>query len=395
MSVNGYCDSKFIELREYFEESINSKFELGAAISIEIEGESVINLWGGYQDANRRRAWEEDTLCNTFSVSKAMTSACILKLIEERKIDLNEKVSFYWPEYGCNGKEDTKIIDLLTHRAGMFAFEDNFKITNEDWTNWNLFVTKLAKQKPFYTPGSAQSYHALTFGFLVGEVVRRVDGRSLGTYFKEKIADAYNIDFIFGLDNEDIKRTSDIVMSKIRSPILAKAFFSMPSWLLPKRIRPVVSLLKESDFQKAFFNTQTEKNSVNSNAWKKAEIPAANGFASAKGISRFYSALSDLNGNSFIKRETLELAIKVHSSGPDTVLLNLPIKFGLGFMIENPYSPLGQNPDLFGHSGVGGSVGFADKKRGIGFGFTKNYMHPPGKLFKSANDLTKLFYSIL
>ena len=242
MSVNGYCDPKFIELKEYFEESINSKFELGAAISIEIEGESVINLWGGYQDANRRRAWEEDTLCNTFSVSKAMTSACILKLIEERKIDLNEKVSFYWPEYGCNGKEDTKIIDLLTHRAGMFAFEDNFTINNEDWTNWNLFVTKLAKQKPFYTPGSAQSYHALTFGFLVGEVVRRVDGRSLGTYFKEKIADAYNIDFIFGLDNEDIKRTSDIVMSKIRSPILAKVFFSMPSWLLPKRIRPVVSL---------------------------------------------------------------------------------------------------------------------------------------------------------
>ena len=150
MSVNGYCDPKFIELREYFEESINSKFELGAAISIEIEGESVINLWGGYQDANRSRAWQEDTLCNTFSVSKAMTSACILKLIEERKIDLYEKVSFYWPEYGCNGKEDTKIIDLLTHRAGMFAFEDNFTITNEDWTNWNLFVTKLAKQKPFY-----------------------------------------------------------------------------------------------------------------------------------------------------------------------------------------------------------------------------------------------------
>ena len=99
MSVNGYCDPKFIELREYFEESINSKFELGAAISIEIEGESVINLWGGYQDANRSRAWQEDTLCNTFSVSKAMTSACILKLIEERKIDLYEKVSFYWPEY--------------------------------------------------------------------------------------------------------------------------------------------------------------------------------------------------------------------------------------------------------------------------------------------------------
>ena len=128
-----------------------------------------------------------------------MTSACILKLIEERKIDLYEKVSFYWPEYGCNGKEDTKIIDLLTHRAGMFAFEDNFTITNEDWTNWNLFVTKLAKQKPFYTPGSTQSYHALTFGFLVGEVVRRVDGRSLGTYFKEKIADNYNIDFILSL----------------------------------------------------------------------------------------------------------------------------------------------------------------------------------------------------
>ena len=125
MSVFGYCDPKFIKLKEYFENSIDSRFELGAAISIEIQGERVVNLWGGFKDANRLTPWEEDTLCNTFSVSKAMASACILKLIEEKKINLNEKVSFYWPEYGNNGKESTKIFDLLTHRAGMFAFEKN------------------------------------------------------------------------------------------------------------------------------------------------------------------------------------------------------------------------------------------------------------------------------
>lgn len=395
MSINGYCDPKFSRVEEYFEKSINSKFELGASISIEIEGERVLNLWGGFKDSDRSTPWEEDTLCNTFSVSKAMTSACILKLIQEEKIDLNEKVSFYWPEYGCNGKEKTKIIDLLTHRAGMFAFEENFSIKNPEWQDWNLFVNKLAKQKPFYIPGSAQSYHAITFGFLVGEVVRRVDGRSLGKYFKENIGDPCNIDFIFGLDDKDIQRTADIVMSKIRSPFLIKALFNTPTWLIPKRIKPVINLINKSDFKKAFFNTETEKNSVNSEEWKKAEIPAANGFGSAKGISKFYSSLIDDSGEPILSKKTLDYATQFHSSGPDTVLLNLPIKFGLGFMMENPYSPLGQNPDLFGHSGVGGSVGFADRKRKIGFGFTKNYMHPPGKLFKSANDLTNLFYSVL
>ena len=137
------------------------------------------------------------------------------------------------------------------------------------------------------------------------------------------------------------------------------------------------------------------KRQVNSKAWKRAEIPAANGFGSAKGISKFYSTLIDNFSEPILSKKTLDHATQFHSLGPDTVLLNLPIKFGLGFMMENPYSPLGQNPDLFGHSGVGGSVGFADRKRKIGFGFTKNYMHPPGKLFKSANDLTNLFYSIL
>ena len=395
MSIKGYCDPKFSRVEEYFADSINSKFELGASISIEIEGERVINLWGGFKDAKKSMLWEEDTLCNTFSVSKAMTTACILKLIQEEKIDLNEKVSFYWPEYGCNGKENTTIKDLLTHRAGVFAFEKNFKIKNEEWTDWNLFVGKLARQKPFYTPGSAQSYHAITFGFLIGEVVRRVDGRSLGKYFKENIGDPFDIDFIFGLEDEDINRTADIVMSKMRAPFLAKAFFKTPSWLIPKRIRPVINLINESDFKKAFFNTETEKDSVNSKAWKRAEIPAANGFGSAKGISKFYSTLIDNFSEPILSKKTLDHATQFHSLGPDTVLLNLPIKFGLGFMMENPYSPLGQNPDLFGHSGVGGSVGFADRKRKIGFGFTKNYMHPPGKLFKSANDLTNLFYSIL
>jgi CubicO group peptidase (beta-lactamase class C family) len=184
-------------------------------------------------------------------------------------------------------------------------------------------------------------------------------------------------------------------MSKIRSPFLIKALFKTPAWLIPKRIRPVINLINKSDFKKAFFNTETEKNSVNSEEWKKAEIPAANGYGSAKGISKFYSSLIDDSGEPILSKKTLDYATQFHSSGPDTVLLNLPIKFGLGFMMENPYSPLGQNPDLFGHSGVGGSVGFADRKRKIGFGFTKNYMHPPGKLFKSANDLTNLFYSVL
>ena len=392
MIIKGFCDSKFAELEKYLEKTVKTKFELGVALSVEIEGEKVIDIWGGFQDAERQIDWKEDTLCNTFSVSKAMTTVCLLKLIEDEKIKLNERISSYWPEYGVNGKEETTVFHFLTHRAGMFGFQDKLPIN--DWENWDLFTSLLEQQEPFYKPGEVQGYHALTFGYLVGELIRRVDGRTVGTFFKEEIGDPYEVDFIIGLSDEDIERCANIVISGGRSPLLFKAALKMPEWLLPKKIRPIIKNIKEGDFKKAFFSIGDD-DAVNQKSWRKAEIPAANGHATSRGIAKFYSLLANDSEDNFLSIETIENASKIQSSGPDKVLLNMPIKFGLGFMVDNPYSPLGYNPNAFGHSGVGGAVGFADKEKRIGFGFIKNYMHRPGVLFKSANDLTKLLYSKL
>jgi CubicO group peptidase (beta-lactamase class C family) len=185
--IKGYCDPKFQKISDAFSDAITSGFETGAAIAIEHQGKMIVNLWGGYQDASKTKAWEENTLINVFSVTKGVTATCISRLIDKGKLDPSKRVGDYWPEYSCNGKEDTKVSDLLCHRAGMFGFKEG--IPSGSFLDWDKFTNPLQLQAPYRKPGISQGYHALTFGWLVGELLRRVDGRSVGKYFKEEIAD--------------------------------------------------------------------------------------------------------------------------------------------------------------------------------------------------------------
>ena len=164
--------------------------------------QEVLNLWGGFSDKAHQKPWQQDTLVNVFSVTKAMTSTCALQLIESGKLNPNALVADYWPEYACAGKENTKVIDFLTHRAGMFGFQS--PLPKDSWENWDMIVDKLARQEPIREPGTTQGYHAVTFGYLVGELVRRIDGRSLGTYFKEEIAEKFGIDFVIGMKKKTL-----------------------------------------------------------------------------------------------------------------------------------------------------------------------------------------------
>ena len=283
--VEGFCDPEFSKLEEIFVKSVESGFDDGAGFALEVEGKEVLNLWGGYTDKEHKTVWQENTLVNVFSVTKAMTSTCALQLIESGKLDTEALVSDYWPEYSCAGKEQTKVIDFLTHRAGMFGFQT--PLPQDSWEDWNMIVDRLAKQEPIREPGTTQGYHAMTFGYLVGELVRRIDGRSLGNYFKEEIADEFDIDFIIGLDNADIERCADMLMLSGRPNPLILILLSLPNWLLPQQIKNFKETLRSKEFSKAFVEIMESEGSdfrtsdyPNSDPWRKAEI---SGFQSRTG----------------------------------------------------------------------------------------------------------------
>ena len=401
--IKGYCDPKFQKVYDAFSNAITSDFETGAALAIEHQGKIITNLWGGYQDLNKTKEWEEDTLVNVFSVTKGVTATCISRLIDQGKLDPNKSVGDYWPEYSCNGKEDTKVSDLLCHRAAMFGFKDGIPLGS--FQDWDKFTQSLQMQAPYRKPGISQGYHALTFGWLVGELIRRVDGRTVGAYFKEEIADPLDIDFHIGLAESEFERCADMLMLPRENIKLPGEFLKyVPNFFLPQKLKNFKAALLSGDFKEAFQERDEDNdNYVNSHDWRMAEIPSANGHGTAKSLATLYGILSNgcsRNGVSIMSEASLQDAITPHSSGPDSVLFGAPIKFGLGYELAQGIATVGNisptlNNQMFGHAGVGGAVAFGDPERGIGYGFICNQQHDPKKLYQTSNLLTEELYSII
>ena len=402
--VSGYCDPAFAKVGEIFSQAIESEYELGASLAIEHKGKMVVNMFGGHKDLQRAKPWEQNTIVNVFSVTKGVTAICIARLIDEGRLDVDKKVSFYWPEYGCNGKEDTKVSDLLCHRAGMFGFQDG--MPSGSWQHWENFSTALAAQKPFKKPGSAQGYHALTYGWLVGEIIRRVDGRSTGQYFKEEIAEPFGIDFQIGLNENEFDRCADMIMQLDHgkaSPLELIKY--VPKFILPKRFWDLKDSIEGGDFKKAFASRiEDEVGYHNSADWRMAEVPSANGHGTAESLAKLYGILS--NGGqrddySIMKPETLAYATTPLSTGPDSVLFGSGITFGLGFELGKASIPAGMSfapkfiKGMFGHAGVGGAVSFGDASNQVGFGFVCNKMHEVKSLYKTYNEIIDPLYSVL
>ena len=400
--IKGYCDPQFQKVYDAFANAIESGFETGAALSIEHKGEITVNLWGGHQDANKTKTWQENTLVNVFSVTKAVTATCVSRLIDQDQLDPNKKVDHYWPEYGCNGKEDTKVSDLLCHRAAMFGFKDG--IPAGSFQDCDKFTKQLQLQAPYRKPGISQGYHALTFGWLVGELIKRVDGRSVGKYFKEEIADPLNIDFHIGLTNSDFARCADMLMIPRDNIKLPGEFLKYaPDFFLPQRLKNFKSALLSGDFLEAFKEREDDDNYVNSHDWRMAEIPSANGHGTAQSLATLFGILSNgcsRDGISIMSEASLQNAITPHSNGPDSVLFGAPIKFGLGYELAQGIANVGNispafNNQMFGHAGVGGAVAFGDPDKGIGYGFICNQQHKPTELYRTSNFLTAELYSII
>ena len=398
--IFGYCDPRFEQVADVLRHSLESKFEVGASFAVEIEGEMVMDLWGGHKDAERTMPWQQDTIVNVFSVTKGVTAICAAKLIEQGHLDLHQKVSHYWPEYGCNGKENTTVLDFLCHRAAMFGFRDQVPL--DDWTNWGQFTGMLAAQAPFAEPNSIQAYHALTFGWLVGELIRRVDGRTVGVYFKEEIANPLGLDFAIGLDDSDMARCAQMLMlDKLPSISQLNVLKYLPDFLLSKSLTNIKAAVSRGFNPIAFDGRAMDNpNFANTTEWRRAEIPAANGHGVASSLATLYGILSNggsRDGNEVLKPETIELLRTVHSNGPDMVLFGLNYKFGLGHMLNAPITPIGRNrsESMFGHTGIGGAVVFGDVEKKLGFSFFNNQQHKDLKLYETSNKLAKALYSIL
>ncbi len=362
IETHGACDSRFNAVKDAFAENFPTHGEVGAAVAVMVDGEIVVDLWAGHADAARTRPWERDTIVNVYSTTKGMTAICAHRLVDQGLLELDAPVAKYWPEFAQAGKEKLPVRYLLSHRAGLPAVKD--ALPPGSIYKWDVMTAALAAQEPWWEPGTKHGYHAVTYGWLVGEVVRRITGKSLGTYFREEVAEPLGLDFHIGLAEEHDARTGEMIPPPLPQPGEANL---------------LAEILSDPMGLRAFIISpdMMELGQVNTREWRAAEIPSANGHGNARALARVYGALArggELDGVRVLSQDAIDRAIAEQSSGPDAVLAGLPIRFGLGFILTMPDAPLGPNPRTFGHAGMGGSLALADPDAKVGFGYVMNKM---------------------
>lgn len=358
----GTCDPAFAAVRDAFAANFVAHGDVGAAVCVTLEGRPVVDLWGGWQDAARQRPWQADTLVNFFSIGKAFTALCAAMVSERGLVDLDAPVARYWPEFAAAGKETVTYRQVLAHQAGLPAVRPT--LPAGAMFDWPRMCAALAAERPWWEPGRRHGYHVNTFGFLVGEVVRRVDGRSLGTFLAEEVARPLGAEVHIGVAAADGERIAD--------------------FLWPGAAGGPVDTTTLNDEALMQFNTYynppdlSGAGVVNTPAWRAAEIPSTNGHGTARGVARVYTALAaggEVDGVRLVRPDTLAELARVHSDGPDAIL-GRPSRFGLGVQLTQPERPLGPNAGAFGHFGAGGSLGFCDPVARVAFGYVMNAMGP-------------------
>ncbi len=360
IDIYGYVLPGFEKVKDAFLSNWDG-YEAGAGFAVVHRGKTVVDLWGGYRGRDLKRPWEKDTLVNVYSTTKGMGALTVALLVEEGKLDYEARVTDYWPEFGACGKQDVTVAQLLSHQAGVCGVSE--KITVEDLYDWDKMVRLLAAQKPFWEPGTRAGYHAVTWGFLAGELVRRITGKTLGTCFHEKIARPLGADFYIGLPDSEMQRVADMIgPNHARIPMNAGNDHrqEIPPLYAVALLNPDIRPFRDAS----------------SHAWRKAEIPAANGQANARGIARIYGALADggkIDGIRIIKPESIAVAAMEEAFEPNDPVTGKPMRYARGFMLnaEDGYGP---NSRAFGHGGAGGSIGFADPDAHIGVGYAMNQM---------------------
>ena len=354
-SVGGMTAEKFALVRETFEANLASGADVGACFAATVEGETVVDLWGGWADEARTRPWEKDALVNVYSTTKTMTALTALLLADRGELDFDAPVARYWPEFAANGKAEVKVSHLMSHSAGLSGWKA--PITLEDLYDWDKVTALLAAQAPYWTPGTQSGYHALTQGYLVGEVVRRITGRSLGTVFREEIAQPLGADFHIGLPASEDHRVADLI-----PPPPGGAIGDNPPNALVDNManNPGVDVLA----------TRTR-------AWRGAEIPAAGGQGNARSVAEIHVLLANggvAKGKRILSEAGCRKALEPQIEGPD-LILGVPARFGMGFGLAGGMVPL-PNPNSLYWGGYGGSLIIIDMDARTTFGYAMNKMAP-------------------
>ncbi len=375
--LHGRYDSRFEDVVAALAEEITSGGELGAAIAVDIDGEMVVDIWGGYADKARTREWSEDTIVNVFSSTKNVTALAALMLVDRGQIDPFEPVATYWPEFAANGKQDIEVRHILSHTSGVSGWEMPFTI--EDICDWEKSTAQLAAQAPWWPPGTASGYHAVTSGHLIGEVVRRVTGKTLKQYVRDEIAEPLGADFQIGARPEDDARIAELIPP-------------------PPLDVPLDAVPEDHPLRKTFAATPPTSDgalSAMTSAWRRAEIGSANGHGNARSLVRALSPIAlggRVNGRQLLSPETIDLIFQEQANGIDLVLF-MPSRWGIGFALpcreSVPDIPEGK---ICYWGGWGGSMAVMDTDRRTTFAYVMNKM---GQVTAAGTDRTQKYTRLI
>ncbi len=351
--IHGHADPRFAGVRDAFAANFARGEDVGASVAVTLGGELVVDLWGGHADAAKTRPWQRDTIVNVYSTTKTMTALCALLLADRDELDLAEKVAHYWPEFAANGKADITVAQLLAHSAGLSGFAE--PVAAADLYDWNKATALLAAQAPFWAPGTAIGYHAITQGYLVGEVVRRITGKSLGTFFRDEIAGPLGADFHIGLAASEDDRVAELL-----PPPPGGSIADITS-------RPLTVNMAT--------NPPINPRDTRTRAWRAAEIPAANGHGNARSVALVQALLANggvVGGKRLLSEAGARRALEPQIKGEDMVLGG-PAHFGLGFGLNGGAVPLPHDECCY-WGGYGGSIIIIDMKTRSTIAFMMNKM---------------------
>ena len=352
--IQGFVKLGFEGVRDAFKANFDSGADLGASFCATRDGETVVDLWGGYADAAKTKPWVKDTIVNVYSTTKTMTALTALMLADRRLIDFAAPVAKYWPEFAANGKANVTVAQLMSHSAGLSGWKE--KISKRDLYDWEKMTSLLAAQAPFWEPGTAPGYHALTQGYLVGEVIRRVTGKSIGTVFREEIAEPLSADFWIGLPASEDDRVAELIP--------------------PPASEEIGSGGEQSEIQKNMStNPGIDVAETKTRAWRGAEIPAGGGTGNARSVAEIQTILANggvAKGKRFLSEAGARKALEPQIEGTDLVM-NIPARFGMGFGLPSAMVPL-PNPNSMFWGGYGGSLILIDMDARTTISYVMNAM---------------------
>lgn len=350
LDIHGHCDARFGAVRDAFAANFDSGQELGARFAFSVDGEMVVDLWAGWADRKQTVPFDDRTLTLVFSTTKAVAATMIARLVEQGRLRWDQAVAEVWPEFAAEGKGAITVEQVLSHQAGLPGFVEQIDPTL--WYDPPAIAAMLAAKAPMWPPGSASGYHALTVGYLVGEIFRRVDGRSLGVALREDITGPAGLDLWIGLPDSEHDRCA-----ALKPPVGMPEFGEVTD---PKRA--------------AFLSPWAGPSGRAGGDWRRIEVPSANGHATAEALARFMSALATdgaIDGVHVLSPASVRELSRQRIRGHDLVL-PFEMSWAAGFMRNEPNFFFGPTPTAIGHAGWGGSCAFADPERGVAGGYVMN-----------------------